>query len=373
MKRIICVLFVLIIGTSFARAEGFGSSLGYKVIQTLYGTSENIVISPTSLAFALAMVAEGADAKTQQLIKENLSVGDYSNIEELIDDLENSGIRIANAAFCCPEIELNADYVNKLHNYYKAKVFSPSANAVDEINSWVNDQTDGLIDEMLNSIPNSDNILYLINALCMDAQWKIPFDKAKSTDGIFLGKDSEHEVTFMNNTGIYSYSEHDDAQIVKLDYVDSELSMYVILPTDENTMEIIKSLSENEAKWLDSDKFELTNLALSIPKLDLTCLNYLSDPLKTIGLDRIFDASKTDFSLITNDIDLKLSDVVQSTRIQIDEIGTRAAAGTSVSLSETSYMEQKLIIMNVNREFIIIIKDEVTDSIVFFSTIDSPN
>lgn len=41
----------------------------------------------------------------------------------------------------------------------------------DQINSWINDKTSGMIESLLDQAPPKEAAMYLINALSFDAEW----------------------------------------------------------------------------------------------------------------------------------------------------------------------------------------------------------
>lgn len=86
-----------------------------------------------------------------------------------------------------------------------------------------------------------------------------------------------------------------------------------------------------------------------------------------MGVNKIFDISKADFSNFTTNTDSFISDILHKVEIIIDEIGTVASAATTVIISRGGQPP-----FNVNRPFIYFIHHVESDTIVFWSTVYKP-
>ena len=81
-----------------------------------------------------------------------------------------------------------------------------------------------------------------------------------------------------------------------------------------------------------------------------------------------------DFSNMTDENNLAISSVVHKAFVQVDEVGTEAAAATAVVmvLTSTNSPDPKPVQFNCNRPFLIYVIDDETQSILFMGRIMEP-
>lgn len=79
---------------------------------------------------------------------------------------------------------------------------------------------------------------------------------------------------------------------------------------------------------------EYDEVYCKMPKLNFETTAELSDILSNMGLKNIF-SNKADFSGISDE-NLKVGSVLQKTKLELDENGTKAAAVTSISMETCS-------------------------------------
>ena len=138
---------------------------------------KNVFISPLSILLALAMTYNGAVGDTNLAMAETLQFSgfDLDTLNHGFSDLMVSvtsadvevEISIANSIWNRVGTEAKEDFIERNTTYYNAVVreldFSDSK-AVDTINRWIEDATNGKIEKMLADIPG-DVMMYLINAI----------------------------------------------------------------------------------------------------------------------------------------------------------------------------------------------------------------
>ena len=228
MKKLICILLIALLGTT-AFAEAPGNSLGFATLERLYDGTGNQLLSPVSLALALSMAADGAKGDTRAEML-NALASESADWAALRASLEKSGLKIANAAFTAADLNVNSDYIARLNGEYAAEWFEMGADIVDKINSWTNRHTDGLIEKLLDAAPDAATQLILLNAVAMDAKWALPFDADATTDATFHAPGGDATVPMMHKTAYLEYGETEIAQLLRLRYLDSDLTMLLALP-----------------------------------------------------------------------------------------------------------------------------------------------
>ena len=151
-------------------SEIFGFKL-FKKISSIQKDS-NIFISPFSVSMALGMTLNGANKTTYDSIKTLLELNgltdpeinqSYQSLINRLDNLDpNVTFNIANSIWYLNSMTFEQEFINTNKTYFNAEVtgldFS-NPSSVDIINNWVNQNTNGKINEILESIP-PDAVMY---------------------------------------------------------------------------------------------------------------------------------------------------------------------------------------------------------------------
>ena len=130
--------------------------------------NKNVVYSPLSIKYALAMLADGAEGVSKAQI-ENL-IGSYSS-RAYINSEHRS---LANAMFIRNDFAENvkSTYTDTLNRKYNASVVLDPFLSPANVNSWISDKTLGIINNMLDETTvNTATDYLLINALAIDMSW----------------------------------------------------------------------------------------------------------------------------------------------------------------------------------------------------------
>ncbi len=341
----------------------------------------NKMISPMSVALALAMTANGADSATKEEM-ENVLGGGIS-IEELNGYylyLKNSAsktdnLKIANSIWLKDDAELftvRQDFLQKNVNYYGAKAYkAPFDNStLRNINGWVKKNTNGMIKEILGEI-DDDAIMYLINAMAFDARWNDPYEKAQITDGEFHNIDgSVSRVEMMNSTeGTYVEGENETGFIKP--YLGGRYSFAAILPNENISLpDYIASLDgERLVTLLNNTKS--TSVIAAMPKFSFDYEKELRDTLCEMGMESAFDVNTADFSNMgeVKYQNVFINRVLHKTHITVDELGTKAGAATVVEMNCGSAMPIETYTVTLDRPFVFMIIDNETKLPVFIGAV----
>lgn len=368
MRKVLAITLLLML-CGGALAEGVpGNRLGLELLAALSDGTENLVLSPVSLGYALSMAASGAAGDTLAQLLKVLGAGDAADIAALNEPLAEAGLRWANAAFVRPDAALNEDYADALARDFEAECF-PLDDA-DAVNAWAAERTDGLIDHLLDRLP-ADVQVMLLNAVAMDAKWASPFLADNTYDDAFHAPEGDVQVPFMHQTTYAQYGESAGTQFIRKAYAGGSLTMLIALPPEGGKLTTaLKGLKEKGLDWFQFGAMP-RQVNLSLPKLDLSLSRDLTDALQDAGVKLAF-SENADFSGVT-DQPLSLSQVLQKVRLLVDEEGTRAAAVTEVMMANgMRAVEEEPVAVNVNRPFVLAIADEATGAILFAGAIVNP-
>jgi serpin B len=355
----------------FSEFEDFertvSNELFYLALNRLMPVDENYMFSPLSIKMALAMAANGANGATLEEILNTLNINDLVTFNELALNLikaysENESVKLniansiwLNKDFHYEDVSFADSYKSIIEEYYDGYSQVVDAdNAVDAINSWVNEKTNGKIPEL---IDNSEFLAFLANAIYFKGDWASQFDEMATKEDTFIDRNNiESQMQFMNQTGYFEYFEENGLQMVKLPYKDGKTSMYIAL-TDDRQIDLTQKLTEMASK----------RVQLSIPKFEVKFEVELSDMLKAMGIVTAFKEYDADLKGMFTEISENtfISSVVHKTFISVDEFGTEAAAVTGISVGVTSMPTDEPIVFKADRPFTYIIRDDVNNEILF--------
>jgi len=244
--------------------------------------------------------------------------------------------------------------------------------AKDKINTWVDDQTNGLIPTILNEI-DPQAVMYLINAIYFKGDWKYAFDADATEAATFVVDDNTEvdvDMMAMAETDL-QYLATDEFSAVQLPYNNESFEMTIILPNFGTPMAgIVEDLNnENWNQWRKDFATQAT--LVRMPKFEMAYKKELSRDLKEMGMSSAF--ANADFSGISDNANLQISEVIHKTFITVDEAGTEAAAVTSVGIINTSIDPNAPVYFTVNRPFIFMINEAETGHVVFLGKVLNPN
>lgn len=356
------------------------NSFGLKLFKNLNSDEpdKNLFISPLSVSLAFGMALNGADGDTYEAIKNTLEFAglteteineSYRDLIDLLINLDEEVIfNIANSIWYRDTFSVEQLFLDTNTDYFDAKVqgldFSDPASK-DIINSWVDDKTEGLIKKILeNDIP-AETVMYLINAIYFKGLWTSAFDKNNTKDEPFYNYDNTvSSVPLMFQSEEFLYSETEQYQAVDLMYGNSLFSMTILLTKDDNDVnDIVATLDENTL----TSQFYSTEVELHLPKFELEWKKELNDVLKAMGMDIAFAEGLADFTRINPNGNLFIDEVLHKTFIKVDEVGTEAAAVTSIGISLTSMPQT--VEFRVDKPFIFMIREHHSNTILFIGKV----
>lgn len=358
--------------------------LGFGLLRELSGRtpSENVFVSPTSVSMALAMAANGAAGETLEemaalLTGEGTSLDDLNRSNEALRaSLETADVRlsIANSLWRRLGFPLRPGFVKTNAEFYDAaleEIDFSKPGAASSINDWVRDETSGRIESIVDRI-SPETMLYILNAVYFKGLWTDPFDAERTRPLPFAtadGRSIEHPM--MTESGRYPYYEADGIQAISLPYGEGRMSMVVVLPSPDTSIEdFVRGLgAEQWDRWVEGLRKREGEIVL--PRFTIEYEEKLNDALAALGMVRAFDLEKADFSAMSA-LPLYVDEVRHKTFVEVNEEGTEAAAVTSVSMALTAVAPSSRFRMVVDRPFVCAIRDGETGALVFLGVIADP-
>ena len=362
----------------------FGFDLFNEILNTEQDT--NIFISPFSVSVALAMTLNGAAEMTEDAMTDTLQLqgNDSETINTsyalLLQALKTSDpkvtLAIANSLWADQHFTFNQDFLQRNTDYFGAEVSTldfKDQNSVDTINQWVNTNTNGKIEKILEQI-DANEILFLINAIYFKGAWQTKFDTEDTRDDTFhLVDGSQKQVPMMTRQDQYPFYYASDFTAISLPYGNGRISMYIFLPSENSSLDqFLENLNaENWQNWIS--EFREQRVWLQIPKYKFEYKINLNSVLNALGMGIAFDMEAANFSrMVPDDIiptgNLFISRVDHKTYVEVNEEGTEAAAVTNIGVAVTSLPPQFI----ANRPFFFAIHDNETKTVLFMGTVVDP-
>lgn len=322
------------------------TALGVDLMKRLYKSGENIMVSPVSVSLALGLTAGGAKGETYDQFEKVLGRGVamsemnafYQQLSERLDECESVDIDLANSVWMKKgDVDVERSFLEYADELYDAEVFSEpfDDNTVKKINSWVDDNTDGMIKEIIDRI-GADTVMYLINAIAFDAKWQREYTDTSDYFTFTNYAGEKNKVTGMYSTEGKYLEDENTTGFVK-NYKGGEYGFAVLLPDEDVDIDTyLDSLTGEKLAALFSG-VETAHVETAIPKFTYEYSASLKEVLASMGLTDAFtyDADLTGIGTSPNG-DLYVDNVLHKTFIEVAEEGTKAAAVTAVVVNTES-------------------------------------
>ncbi|MDP8264572.1 MAG: serpin family protein [Candidatus Aceula lacicola] len=350
----------------------------------------NLFLSPYSISTALAMTFEGAAGETQRQMADVLHFDMSKNrvgraflylAQGLSASANSDGyeLNIANALWGEKTYTFLPEFLNQTKEFYGGALrnldfLNETEKSRQIINAWVEEKTKNKIKNLIGpGVLSPATRLVLTNAIYFKGDWMTPFKNSDTFDRLFYFLSGESaSVPTMNQMAHFNYAEDGDVQVLEMPYKGNRLSMVIILSKERDGISALeqKLTGQNLAKWISSLKSQDVNV--SLPKFEATVEFSLAKTLEGMGMRDAF-LPVADFSGMSGNKDLFISDVIHKAFVKVDEKGTEAAAATAVVMTfKGVMMPQETKKFTADHSFIFMIRDMQTKSILFIGRIMDP-
>lgn len=338
-------------------------------------TGSNEFLSPLGMHSVLAMLANGAQGETRAQICDLTGSDNVAALNELHKILlaelplvdKNVSFKMANSVWSAEGLTILPEYKDACSGAFDASTFSykpGTTAAMDAVNNWCKNKTNGMIPNFLSHAP--ENNFMLLNALYFEGKWNTPFEPSSTQADRFYNADgSSSEVMMMNETINTNGVNSDKAYMINLPYSNCGFVMDLVLPKEGY------SLSDLDWRTLDSDagdreKHRPVAVTLGLPRFALDMNADFPKYLEALGYKAI--CNNSNYSGINTQFFSIALDVMQKSRLEVEESGTRVS---SVSMVEgfTAPMPEELTLL-FNRPFMLRIRETSTGVVLFMGKIE---
>lgn len=350
------------------------------LLRESYADGENTLVSPLSVISALGMTANGAVGETKSQMErvfgmDVASLNKYlSAYRKALPMSEKYKLSLANAIWFRDDerFDVKEDFLLANASYYGAGAYRApfDASTVRDINGFVKENTDGMIKDIINEIPDSA-VMYLVNALAFEAEWQAIYFENQVRDGVFTTETGEERRVKMMYSTEGLYLEDGNATGFIKPYAGGKYAFAALLPNEDVSVgEYISTLSgEGVASMLTEAKYATVRAAM--PKFEFEYDILMNDALKSLGMTAAFDADAADFSGIGTSSygPLHIGRVIHKTYISVGERGTRAGAATVVEMSDGTALPMDIKTVHLDRPFVFMIIDCEHNVPIFIGTL----
>uniref|UniRef100_A0A671VGU4 Serpin domain-containing protein n=2 Tax=Sparus aurata TaxID=8175 RepID=A0A671VGU4_SPAAU len=350
------------------RIGGTIQRLGLQLLENLPISPQqpNVVLSPLSLAFALAHLTLGAHNETEKLLLKTLhahSLPCYHHIlGGLLPHFRNTSLDMATRMYLRPGFQVKLSFVEESLARYQSQPVPLVS--VEEVNQWVENATNGHIPNFLESIPH-DVVLMLMNAVYFKGEWQTRFDPQGTTKGAFyLDNQNSVSVDMMKSAQYPLRLLHDpelDALVASFAFKGNSSFLVVVpFPGRGNVSSVLTKLNISDLyRRLPQEK----TMQVNLPKVKLQYRQELDEALTNMGLGSLF--SGPDLSGIS-DHPLKVTGVRHASTVELSEEGVEASATTVITSMRS------ISLFSVNSPFVFALVDDDSLAPLFMGIVTNP-
>ncbi|XP_070603252.1 plasminogen activator inhibitor 2-like [Erythrolamprus reginae] len=305
--------------------------------------------------------------------------------QEINKPTKNVLLSSVNQLYGDKSVSFQREFSESMKKYYKVEPQTVNFQETKEddrkeINAWVEQQTAGKILNLLNegSI-NPLTQLIMVNVLYFKGNWLKTFKKEDTTEQPFrLNKSTSKPIKMMYQHDKFNWKYIDElqVQILELQYIGNDFSMFILLPDDINDdstgLEMLENKLTYEAfsKWTSPKEMEEVEANVHLPKIQLTIHNELKSLLINMGITDAFNPETVDFTGMFANSNLSVSQIFHKCFVDVNEEGTEAAASTAGIIDGRS--DQGAILFAADHPFLFFIRHNKTKNILFWGRFCSP-
>ena len=356
------------------------------------GKHPNVLLSPTSIAIAFGMTENGAAGDTlkdmERVVGGGITIDEMNPLlYHLSDRLRNAkevDWNVANSVWFRDDgmWKVNDEFAAKALSWYGADVWKAPFDDTtkDAINGWVSEQTKGMIPEVIDRIPPEAG-MYLINALAFEGEWMEQYEDGQILENRkFTNADGSQSDVTMLSSGENAYFELEGGTGFLKDYKGGEYSFMGLLPEEGTDLDAyIASLAAGDADLAEAIRnCSYGEVIVQIPEFTKDYRVEMVDIFEDMGMSLPFLQGLAEFPNMMETIDgspydVWIGNVLHKTHIEVDRVGTRAAAVTVIEMDRcmaVAPVEDPVKVI-LDRPFIYGIIDNETGLPVFLGCVNS--
>ena len=335
---------------------------------------ENAALSPVNIYMALAMLAELTDGESRGQLLELIGAQDIEAVREQAQaiwracsrDEEEIQSVLASSVWLRDDLGYVQETMDTLANTYYASSYRGEMGSGEinrAIQSWLNEQTRGLLEEQAAMIEtNPLTVLLLATTIYYSAQWTDEFNEERNYTDVFQAPSGDVDAEYMYTGRFMDYYSGDGWGAVRLPLRGGN-GMWFILPDEGVSVDAL--LQSDEVLGLmvsgpDELAGEYAVVHFAVPKFDIAAQLDLIGGLMELGVTDVFDSAVSDFTPMTTDTDVPIyvSEATHAARVKIDEEGVEAAAFTVITADGAAAEPEREIYFTLDRPFLFAVSSQ---------------
>ncbi|XP_071519922.1 uncharacterized protein [Panulirus ornatus] len=372
------------INTDLTGITDFGFDL-YRQLSPA-NSSSNIFFSPYSIWTALSLAYLGSNGDTKRQLETALRVTDKPSTYRLLDALKTMyrgrannphySFSVANRIYYDSNLRLDSYIKSALQDELQGINPRDSISEAKAINSFVSSVTNGRIKEMVTARDLPSVVMLLLNAVYFKGTWLNLFNPSSTVEEQFYVTPQQSvPVNMMHNGAKYRHAESQQlkAHVLEVPYNGNEMSMVLLLPTEEGPQgfrEMVAAMSGANLRTVLDTGLQERTVYLKLPrfKLEKTLEDELMKALQNLGVRDLFNSLLANMSGFSQHTPLYVSRAVHKAFVEVNEEGTEAAAATVLMYHRSA----KRHVFTCNRPFLFLIHDSFTRSVLFIGAYMNP-
>ena len=328
------------------QSAALGDFLAVSARQLLTGAAgENRVYSPLNVYLALAMLAEVTGGESREQILDALGAESLEGLREQAGAVWNAAYRddgvtttvLASSLWLSEDLAYRQETLDALAEYYYASAFRGEMGSAEfdrALQSWLNEQTGGLLEEQAAGLElEAETVLALAATICFKAGWADEFSEGLTGEQVFHSPEGDVTCGFLRQSGGGTYYWGEGFSAVGQSFRHGG-TMWFLLPDEGVRAEEL--LAGGEAldflrapgEWENAKNL---TVHLAVPKFDVRSDLDLVGGLRAMGITDVFDATASDFTPLMDGAEgIAVTQVQHAARVTIDEEGCAAAAYTGI-------------------------------------------
>lgn len=343
---------------------------------------DNLVLSPISVQFLLALMEYAADGETKRQLQLVTGFKQAESLRSIYNDVlarQASNLETAAAVFITTDKPVNNSFVQRASQTGTQVIqIGKNQNAEDVINDWITKSTKGKIRSAVNQLQSINPEIVLTSAIYFQGKWLHKFTPSFS-DIFYTYIGSGSQAEYMELTDNLFFEEftlgksgaHGSVIGVPFDVPNSFL--YIILPGQNVTLDTLIQRVDSRTfnKFYTGDVKQKSQIKLIMPKFQVTSYFSVVNSLLKMGLVDLF-TSNSNLPYLVQNQQLQTNDILQQSYLSIDENGATASSATVSYIVPLSAKDPVFITKTVlvNKPFLAVIVDNGVP--VFVSKIYQP-
>nr|XP_042894558.1 intracellular coagulation inhibitor 1-like [Parasteatoda tepidariorum] len=176
----------------------------------------------------------------------------------------------------------------------------------------------------------------------------------------------------MHLTSEFPYVAYDDLQVLELPYKGDNISMIVLLPQDNGGLTDLEHTITSKEILAIRNEMSKSKVKVTFPKFKVEYKRTMNKDFSALGATDMFNPDLADFTAITPNDGICVSDIIHKAVVEVNEEGSEAAAATSIGVRATAAISdpQPTPLFIADHPFMFAIMDNRNNMMLFLGRVN---